>query len=563
MIRFFLGGLLFVVAALAVIFQDPLLIAGAAILLLIVLITFVIGARDKRRKKKASLGPSSSEDLKDQDLRSHGILDVRPVGEESNVSKPVADFDEGRSINEGFATPTLGDQIDARMEAEASSSEPDTPLWQRENRGEIVDPYADSQVDDSWVPVESRLEQVEGPESDNIVEAIGFDDSGIIPGSVAAVSGTTSVEDDGPAELFDYEEESDTEGFTEEILFEDEEVQEEALHEEQQEELNGAVLQGPVSEKGAVSNDLVRPFLESVRTASSASTLCLLRVDQARKEFRVLDVLSDSSKIRRSARFPYDSYFLADFSGTETMRIQVEDGNITGTDLGYYSESVALADLVVCPIVMDSQLTAHLLADVSEGDEPFSSDEFDILDNSGRLLGEMLSVHGGFQVKEEMDPIGDYIPAEPLRLVTLSTDEPYNMIIEEEVNRARKTETPLALALIHVQNRDDVNLGEDVVAEIEHLMRKDLERIYGTGRVERVGEMAFGVFIRGIVEEVEDWINQAQYHFAESSYEIPGEVIIGAACLSSGHQSSEAFRVSAGQAFKEAYETGENTILVS
>ena len=559
MIRFFLGGLLFVVAALAVIFQDPLLIAGAAILLLIVLITFVIGARDKRRKKKSSIsGPKSPEEEKDQDLRAHGILEVRPVGEDSSVSRPIGTAQERSSINDGFASEHIGREIEPVEPIEESSS----PLWKRENRGEIVDPEADLHVDESWVPVESRLQAVEGPESDHVVEPLGFDDSGIIPGSVAVVSKSMTDDEDLSGELFSREEIEISENDTSDLEFE-EESQEEEIEEDMSSEREGAVLSGTVSEGGAVSNDLVRPFLESVRTASSASTLCLLRVDQARKEFRVLDVLSDSSKIRRSARFPYDSYFLADFSGSETMRIQVADGGITGSDLGYYSESLALADLVVCPIVMNGELMAHLLADVSDGDEPFSSDEFDILDNSGRLLGEMLSVHGGFQVREELDPIGDYIPAEPLRLVSLSTDEPYNMIIEEEVNRARMTETPLALALIHVQNREEVKLGEAVVAEIEHLMRKDLERIHGTGRVERVGEMAFGVFIRGQVEEVEEWINQAQYHFADSSYEIPGDVIIGAACLSSGHQSSEAFRVSAGQAFKEAYETGENTILVS
>ncbi len=522
MIRFVSGGLLFIVAALALIFQDPLLIAGAVILFLVVLITFIIGARDQRRKHKSkTAAPVSESQTKDKTLRDLGILEVREAGSQSNLASEKVPEDKGIMTEVQMSSPPIENislvdsSLDVIGKAKPISKNEDKPNWMIEDEKSL--PKSDPIGGTSGDGMSSSKEELESLGD-------GLDDGRFAPLVDPELSSEIDI--------------NEVSG-------------------------DGAPMNGPVAETGAVSNELVRPFLESVRTASSASTLCLLRVDHSRREFRVLDVLSDSKFVRRSSRFPYDSYFLADFTGQDTLRIEVQDGSITGKDLGYYTESLPLTDLVVCPIYLDGELAAHLLADVAEGDEPFSADEFDILENSGRLLGEMLSVHGGFHIREETEARGDYIPAEPLRLVTLSSDEPYNMIIEEEVSRARKTETPLALALIHVQTEEYQKLEDDHLAEIEHLMRKDLERIEGTGRVERVGKMAFGVFIRGIVEDVEDWINQAQYHFADSSYDIPGEVIIGAACLSTIHQSSESFRVSAGQAFKEAYQTGENTILVS
>ena len=128
------------------------------------------------------------------------------------------------------------------------------------------------------------------------------------------------------------------------------------------------------------------------------------------------------------------------------------------------------------------------------------------------------------------------------------------------MEQARARNQLLALALIYL-NWAETLANKGVVAEAEHLLAARLQQVTGHRRIERFGELTYGVFYDSDLPEVEAWGAQIQQALADETGLLEGGVSIGIALLHHRHERPEDLRADATEALREAYETGTCTIL--
>ena len=130
------------------------------------------------------------------------------------------------------------------------------------------------------------------------------------------------------------------------------------------------------------------------------------------------------------------------------------------------------------------------------------------------------------------------------------------------MEQARHEGQTLALALVYLNQAERIaEAGDATVNEAEHLLESRLQRATQRGRIERFGELTYGVFYDGDLPEVETWGAQVQEMLAMETGLLEGGVSIGIAVLQDRHDTPDVFRADATEALREAYETGTCTIL--
>ncbi len=117
---------------------------------------------------------------------------------------------------------------------------------------------------------------------------------------------------------------------------------------------------------------------------------------------------------------------------------------------------------------------------------------------------------------------------------------------------AAAADRQLALALVHqrFEDGDDLTTRE---AALEAALRET-----GDARVERFGDLTFGVFLRGPIEQVEEWVGRAHAHLNRAD---AAPVAIGVAYLASHHDAPDALRADATDALQESYESGQPVLV--
>ena len=139
---------------------------------------------------------------------------------------------------------------------------------------------------------------------------------------------------------------------------------------------------------------------------------------------------------------------------------------------------------------------------------------------------------------------------------------PRSKIIAEEMKRADHNNTHLALVLVHLNRSESIaRAGEEAVASAEEALRDRLRRAAPEQRVERFGELTYGVFFRGGLSHVEPWAINMQDQMDAATGELEGGASIGVAMRGPRHDTPEALRADATQALHEAYKTGTCTII--
>ncbi len=139
---------------------------------------------------------------------------------------------------------------------------------------------------------------------------------------------------------------------------------------------------------------------------------------------------------------------------------------------------------------------------------------------------------------------------------------PRSEIIAEEMERADRNNTHLALVLVHLNRSESIaRAGEEAVASAEEALRDRLHRAAPEQRVERFGELTYGVFFHGGLSHVEPWAINMQDQMDAATGELEGGASIGVAMRSARHATPEALRADATQALHEAYKTGTCTII--
>jgi GGDEF domain-containing protein len=298
------------------------------------------------------------------------------------------------------------------------------------------------------------------------------------------------------------------------------------------------------SEEKAERDSVLTPLLESLRAALKAQTVALLVQEDVTLEYRILAISSTASQVRQGGSFRTSVPLLAPTMVERPVTVRDMSPELYEA-LGYYREMPPkVAALALAPVPYRREGALYFL--VADADRAGRFDQLlahTLLVEFGRLLAVLLE--------------GRRSTTEPS-----SAQRPRREIIAEEMDRARREGGPLALALVHLNRADAVAAeGPVVLAAAEKALKTALQASAPDQRIERFGELVYGVFYRAPVPEVEAWVARLQSSLAEAGGWLEGGVSIGVAVLQDRHQTPDQFREDATEALREAYESGSCIIL--
>jgi len=305
------------------------------------------------------------------------------------------------------------------------------------------------------------------------------------------------------------------------------------------------------------------PYLESLRAALGARTVCLLVQEDVILEYRIEACASVESAVQRGGIFETQSPLL-----TATMSRQpVTVRPVTEEDrevLGYYDTPPAIEQMAVAPVPQpNSATTVFLLADATANTDLGTSQARSLLERYAETV-EMLGELGETRDEQERGRAPDATTEEETAAPSEDEEEkprPRREIIAEEMTAADAGDDDLALVLVHLNRAESIaRRGAESVDKAERLLRTRLEHFAPGQRVERFGELTYGLFPRRGLDEVEPWAAELQDAMAEETGELEGGVSVGVAVRGPRHDANE-LRADATEALREAYETGTCTIV--
>lgn len=302
----------------------------------------------------------------------------------------------------------------------------------------------------------------------------------------------------------------------------------------------------PVPLTGVVERDpVLTPLLESLRAALEAQTVALLVQEDVALEYRILAISSTVSSVRQAGTFRSSVPLLVPTMVERSVTVREMTPELYKA-LGYYGETPPkVAELALAPIPYSREGALYFL--VADAD---ASGRFD------QLLAHTLLVEFGQLLVALLEGRRAGVSE------ALAAQRPRREIIAEEMEWARREGKPLALALVHLNRADAVAAeGPAVLAAAEKALKAALYESAPDQRIERFGELIYGVFYRAPVPEVEAWAARLQSKLAQSGGWLEGGVSIGVAVLQDRHQTPDQFRADATEALREAYESGSCTIL--
>lgn len=289
------------------------------------------------------------------------------------------------------------------------------------------------------------------------------------------------------------------------------------------------------------------PYLQTLRAALDAQTVCLLRQEEMGLRYHIEAILSQNAYARSGGTFTTAAPLLnASEARRPTTVRRVGESGIPQINLGYYREAIAVRQVAMAPVPRQHDETLYfLLADTMQEGALGTPHRRAMLAEFAHLLGTILDT-----------PSQEALSGEPEQL------RPRRDIIAEEMEKARAHRRSLALALVYLNEAEArADEGPEAVATSEKALEAHLRKATRQGRVERFGELTFGVFYTGTAADVEGWAMQLQNELAHASGPLEGGVSIGIAMLQDRHRDPDAFRGAATTALGEAFETGECVIV--
>ncbi len=301
-----------------------------------------------------------------------------------------------------------------------------------------------------------------------------------------------------------------------------------------------------------LKKDLLGPYLHALQAALSATTVVLLRHDDGLK-YTIEGIVSKNSYARTHGFFHTKQPLPSPPPDTgQVALVRVGEKGMPTTNLGYYLEPIAVRQLAAVGVPHAPAGTGYiLLADTMEEGGLGTRRQRMLLAEFANLLGNILDVHDTSEAEEETEEVMPEV-------------RPRRDIIAEEMRHARAAEEDMALALVYLNRAEAVSeQGAASVLATEEALQERLrqaqdERVV---RVERFGELTFGVFYRGPILALESWAVELQGSLADSGGVLEDGVCIGIAVMQKRHEGPDALRADATEALREALETGSCTIL--
>ena len=303
---------------------------------------------------------------------------------------------------------------------------------------------------------------------------------------------------------------------------------------------------------GPARSAAVAALLESARAALGAQTVALFWHDPEDAQFAltapqaepagafVIDALvTDCEGVPGAGRF----------CATAALAGVPDDANVmlSGAALDalmYYDGSASRpGSAVAIPVPAADAPTTFLVADRPPEHAVFDADRLALLVGYARLVADLLALDAPPEWTPEDEAPHDGPP------------RTRREIIAEEMAAARLDGRPLALALVYRADAEEVAAeGTRAVEQGETLLRRRIERASPEGRVERFGELTYGVFMAASGEQIEGWaeeLHTAPHPDGPDATTAP--LLVGAVVLTDAHESPDTFRAAATRALEEAY----------
>lgn len=300
-----------------------------------------------------------------------------------------------------------------------------------------------------------------------------------------------------------------------------------------------------------------QPYVQALQAATESHTACLLVQEDVMLTYRIEAAASRSASVRTTGAFETEEALLTASMTQVAVTVQpVGQKGVEPAWLGYYDSSVPdLEQVALAPVPTPSAASTYFLvldATDTHLDHPRTKK---LIKHFADLLG--LLIESGTSPRT---PAGASTASEAEEQAT--APRPRREIIAEEIEAAQRTSSPLALALVHLNRAEELaQESETVIADTESALRTRLEQSAPRSRVERFGELTYGVFYNGDVADVEPWAERLQDELERAGDMLAGGVSIGVAMLRAEAQSPDQLREDATEALRMAYETGTCTIV--
>lgn len=303
--------------------------------------------------------------------------------------------------------------------------------------------------------------------------------------------------------------------------------------------------------ESAVLGEVLLPAYRSLRAAVNAYTVCLLREEEAPLRYHVEAIVSQNSYARENGSFAVKEPMLAGHKAlVPVVYPRVGPSGFPRDKLGYYHEPISIRQVAMVPVIpKKSKHTYLLLVDTTNDGGLEAASVRVILEQYARLTSTILDSAAEGSLGEPDD--------EP---------RPRRDIIEEEMERARSMAHPLSLALVFL-NRGELlgessgDAAEELLEDAETAFESRLRDVVIDARVERFGELTYGVFYHGAPDGIAGWAAGLQASFEDENGVLEGGVSVGVALMSDRHDGPDDLRSDATAALQESFETGECTIV--
>jgi hypothetical protein len=293
--------------------------------------------------------------------------------------------------------------------------------------------------------------------------------------------------------------------------------------------------------------DILVPYLQAFRAAVNANTVCLLKQPDESPHYHIEAIVSLNAYARSSGTFSSKRPLLEHHDARSAPEVtRASDGHLSSHALGYYRERIAVKEFAAAAVPRPSVAARYvLLADAMQERTLDSDRNLLLISYFARLLGAILDTGADDDVVETHEYV-----------------RPRREIIGEEIERAHRGHVPLALALVYLNEAERIaGRGETDVTRAERILAGRLRKSAPDARVERFGELTFGVLFKAAGPEVEAWAVDVQRDLIGATGLLEGGVSIGIALLQDRHADADSFRRDATDALREAFESGTCTIV--
>lgn len=292
---------------------------------------------------------------------------------------------------------------------------------------------------------------------------------------------------------------------------------------------------------------IIAPYLQSARASTGAQTVVLLKHDDIEPHYSIEAIVSQNSYARSSGHYHTKQPYIASTTHDRVIvRAANGDDAFDPSMLGYYREPIAVRQLVIVPVPAASDAASYvLLADTMNDGELSEPYRQSLLMQFADLLRSILDM---IDLEQNLD--------------SGETPRPRREIIQEEMDRATEAQDSLMFALVYLNQAEDIATGGRLaVAAAEKALEAALQGGAGD-RVEKFGELMYGVFRRSTGENVEQWAESLQQQVASGRGALKGGATIGIVVRADRHESPESLREDATRALSEAYESNAGAIIL-